>query len=259
MGKALIVTPDVDDLPAAAATEQAHLRTGTAFAPCSSRRWWPASRSSVGLGYVANSAPRIWSRIFVEQSRLIADVFANAMTRKQAEDAVRSSEATKAAILASLASHVAVLDRVGAHPQRRPAWACTPATAPTVWATRQCHLDFWVSLEKRGASPSATRLPASQAVLTGSTRTASCSSTRARLIALHAMTVVPLRCPRVKPSVSLTDVTERKRAEIEAQKSRQELADFLRGPDRPATILLMKAEPAPHGHPRQRPGRGLSR
>ena len=46
--------------------------------------------------------------------RLVAEVLANALARKQTEDALRASEAMKSSILHSLSSGVAVVDREGA-------------------------------------------------------------------------------------------------------------------------------------------------
>ena len=51
------------------------------------------------------------------------EVFANALAQKEAEDALRSSEVMKSAILASLASGVAVLDRHGRIVEVNDHWA----------------------------------------------------------------------------------------------------------------------------------------
>jgi C4-dicarboxylate-specific signal transduction histidine kinase/integral membrane sensor domain MASE1 len=229
-GKTPIVVSNVEDLPAEAATEQAHLRRygirALLVTPLVA-----GEQVIGGLGYVANSAPRTWSRTTVEQSRLIADVFANAMARKQAEDAVRSSEATKAAVLASLASHVAVLDRSGRILTVNESWARTSRDGPGdgLGDVGTNHLDLWAGLEARGLAEAREAMTGIRCVLGGSRQSFVLEYTcPAHPGIWYVMTVVPLRAPEGGAVVSLTDVTERKRAEIEAQKSRQELAHFLR-------------------------------
>ena len=229
-GKAPIVVSDVDDMPAAAATEQLHLRRYGIRAVLVTPL--VASEQVIGgLGYLANSAPRTWSQTTIEQSRLIADVFANAMARKQAEDAVRSSEATKTAVLGSLASHVAVLDRSGRILTVNESWARTSGdgSGDGLGGVGTNHLDLWAGQEARGLAEAREAMAGIRAVLGGSRQSFVLEYTcPAHPGIWYVMTVVPLRAPEGGAVVSLTDVTERKRAEIEAQKSRQELAHFLR-------------------------------
>src|SRR5262249_39332630 len=62
---------------------------------------------------VTTRTRREWAEDLVRNCRLVADVFAAALARKLAEDALRESEAMKSAVLESLTSQVAVLDRDG--------------------------------------------------------------------------------------------------------------------------------------------------
>ena len=68
------------------------------------------------LGALAFGAAeeRPWPDEIVTQLRLVAEVLANALARKQTEDALRASETMKSSILHSLRSGVAVVDREGA-------------------------------------------------------------------------------------------------------------------------------------------------
>ena len=66
-----------------------------------------------GLAFVMTRTERPWRAEFIASKKLIAEVFANALARKESEDALRASELTKSAILSSLNSGVAVLDRQG--------------------------------------------------------------------------------------------------------------------------------------------------
>src|SRR5262249_55936984 len=65
------------------------------------------------LAFVTLRAERAWPDDLVQRLPLIGEVFANALAQKEAEDAVRESELMKTAILASVTSNVAVLDREG--------------------------------------------------------------------------------------------------------------------------------------------------
>ena len=68
------------------------------------------------LGALAFGAAeqRPWPDEMVTQLRLVVEVLANALARKQTEDALRASETMKSSILHSLRSGVAVVDREGA-------------------------------------------------------------------------------------------------------------------------------------------------
>jgi CheY-like chemotaxis protein len=72
-----------------------------------------AGRVVGGLSLVTLAGGRIWPEELVAKLQLVAEVFANALARKETEDALRASELMKSAILASLNSSVGVLDRQG--------------------------------------------------------------------------------------------------------------------------------------------------
>ena len=75
----------------------------------------PIVSADRGLGALAfgSAEPRPWPDELVMRLRLVAEVFANALARKQTEDALRASESMKSSILHSLRSGVAVVDRDG--------------------------------------------------------------------------------------------------------------------------------------------------
>jgi GAF domain-containing protein len=54
-----------------------------------------------------------WSDDLIANAQLVGEVLASALRRRQSEDALRKSEVMKSAILESLASGVAVIDRGG--------------------------------------------------------------------------------------------------------------------------------------------------
>ena len=65
------------------------------------------------IGYVCTDTPMRWDRDLGTRLRLIAEIFGSAMARQHAEDALVGNETLKTAILSSLASGVAVVDRQG--------------------------------------------------------------------------------------------------------------------------------------------------
>jgi signal transduction histidine kinase/integral membrane sensor domain MASE1/GAF domain-containing protein len=227
-----IVVADVEDLPDSAASERSHLRrTGVR-----SLLAIPlvAGEEVIGsLGFMATSAPRAWPRAVVEQCRLVADILAGAMARQQAEDDLRRSEATKAAVLASLASSVAVLDRSGRIVTVNENWARVAregaGSGEGLGSVGSDHLAMWARLGTRGFAEAVALHAGIESVLAGA-RTCFVQEypCPAHPGSWYVMTVVPLQAPEGGAVVSLTDVSERRHAEIEAQKSRQELAHFLR-------------------------------
>ena len=160
-------------------------------------------------------------------------MFANALARKESEDALRASELMKSAILASLNSGVAVLDREGRIIAVNQAWArfARQAGAPVPWHREDDnYLHACRAAAGRGEPIAAEALAGIEAVLSGS-RTGFAfeysSITPAGQLWV-AISVVPLSRPEGGAVVSRTDVTERKRAEMQAERARQELAHFTR-------------------------------
>ena len=72
-----------------------------------------SGQRALGALAFAAAEERPWPDEIVTQVRLVAEVLANALARKQTEDALRASETMKSSILHSLRSGVAVVDRDG--------------------------------------------------------------------------------------------------------------------------------------------------
>jgi integral membrane sensor domain MASE1/PAS domain-containing protein len=112
LGEERIVFARRADLPAEAARDQESLRERG----IRSGFWIPlvaGGRVFGSLAFVMLTAERAWSDALVQRLRLVAEVFANTLARQEAEEALRNSESMKSAILSSLISDVAVLDRGG--------------------------------------------------------------------------------------------------------------------------------------------------
>src|SRR5262249_48650401 len=100
----------VEDLPPDPAVRDVYRRQGI-----KASLTVPLAAGGRVLGFLtlASAAERRWSELLVDRWKLIADVLAGALARKQTEDALRAGEAMKGDILASLTNQVAVVDRNG--------------------------------------------------------------------------------------------------------------------------------------------------
>jgi len=175
-----------------------------------------------------------WPEELVGCLQLVTEVFANALARKESEDALRASELMKTAILASLNSGVAVLNGAGEVIAVNRVWTrASPDFDQAPGASVSVGDNYlWVCREaaRRGEPHAGEALAGIESVLDGTRAGFSfeypaggASSER-----WYAMSVVPLSRAEGGAVVSSTDITERKRAELEAQRSRQELAHFTR-------------------------------
>ena len=185
------------------------------------------------LSFVTLTTEREWPDDLVQRLRLVAEVFASALARRDADDAVRASEMMKSSILASLSNGVAVMDRQGRVIAVNDSWTRVVRDSATWNAGVEIgvnYLDTCRHAASGGAIHALEAVVGIEAVLDRSIASFAFeydvgpSGTER----WFAMSVVPLNRPEGGAVVSKTDVTERKRAELDAQRSRQELAHFTR-------------------------------
>jgi signal transduction histidine kinase/integral membrane sensor domain MASE1 len=231
LGRLPIVSSDVEELPTRGDERERLRRLGIR-----SLLALPlvAGGEVIGaLALVSTSSNRSWPEPLVANSRLLADVLAGALARMLAEDALRASETMKSAVLASLASQVAVLDREGRIISVNESWmrfARENAAGAAVVAAGASYLEVCRRAADSGDELAREALAGIEGVL--ERRQASfvqdyLCPTAAGELWFH-MTAVPLDRPEGGAVVSHTDITERRHAEAEAHKSRQELAHYLR-------------------------------
>jgi signal transduction histidine kinase/integral membrane sensor domain MASE1 len=186
----------------------------------------------VRVGPLATGRP--WPPEMVSQLRLVAEVFANVIARKKAEDALRASEIMNTAILGSLNSSVAVLDRDGRVVAINAAWR---RFGQQDNEDSDAVIDVGASVQAlcQHAFPAAGLVAAEandgiQSVIDGKSPEFSLEYPRPSPGGERwfAMAVLPLNRDEGGAVVSLTDVTERRRVELDAQQTRQELAHFTR-------------------------------
>ena len=186
----------------------------------------------LSFGARANGAP--WSGAMIAQLRLVAEVFGNALARKQAEDALRLSEAMNAAILSSLRSSVAVLDQRGRVVALNEGWSPLgdAGGASRIEGLRTgdsakdvCRLAVGADGVYLGSA-----LGGIHAVIDGVEPSFVLEWPQAAAGGERwvEMSVLPLNRAEGGAVVSLTDITRRKQMEFDAQQTRQELAHFTR-------------------------------
>ena len=186
-----------------------------------------------GLAFMTLASEREWPDELIQRLQLVAEVFANALAQKEADAALRASEAMNSAILATLNSGVAVLDESGRIVSANERWtrfvqdwgvfgirlgddtsylkACWDAAVDGVAAAREAVSGVEAVLRRTRGSFALEYSLGTEAT--------------SRWFTLAAL---PLRGPAGGAVISQTDITERKRAEIDAQRSRAELAHFTR-------------------------------
>jgi two-component system sensor kinase FixL len=226
----IVVLSRLDELPAEAARDQDFLRRqgvrSTLAIPLVA-----GGRVLGALAFVTVTAERTWPDGLVHRLRIVAEVFANALARKETEDALRASELMKSAILTSLTSSVVVLDREGRIVAVNESWRqFVRENGVTSDGVGGHYFEVWRQAARTGTPHTAEALAGIEAVLTGSWPefTLEYASRMAAGERWFAMSVVPLGRAEGGAVISHTDITERKQAEMEAQRSRQELAHCTR-------------------------------
>ncbi len=187
-----------------------------------------------GLALLTTTRERDWPAELIQQLRLMAEVFAGVLSRRQMVGALQSSEAMKSAILGSLSSSVAVLDRQGRVIAVNQGWTKFALDHNTSldesMGVDVNYLDVLRRAGARGEMPAAAVLLGLQSILDGSRQRFALEFACDPSCGKHwfAVSAVPLRRPEGGAVVAHTEITARKRAEGEAQRHREELAHFTR-------------------------------
>jgi signal transduction histidine kinase/integral membrane sensor domain MASE1 len=182
---------------------------------------------------LSTATHRDWGEDEAAQARLFGEVLGNAIARNRSEAALRLSETMKGAILSSLSSMVAVLDRDGtiiAVNNQWLAFAAQQGGRPANVGVGTNYLEVCRQAAHDGTSEAQATLRGLDDVLSGRRRTFGLeyAYTSGDSAYWYVMSVVPLLRPEGGAVISHTDITERKVAEFDAQRARQELGHFAR-------------------------------
>ena len=226
-----VVLRGLDDLPSAAIRDrESFVRYGF--------------RSGIGLPLVSGdevvgvlgaftvSEKMAWTPELVARLHLVAGVFANAMARRQHEDALRASEALKTAILASLSAGVAVLNRSGRIIAVNERWKGLASRSGLDCACQAVGDDL-LSACRRDAERdgrAAALYDGIRAVLEGTLPSFDYPHTNgtSNEVTYWVMSARPLEDRSVGALVTHTEITARKRGELEIEAARAELAHLSR-------------------------------
>ncbi len=193
----------------------------------------PIGSGDRALGALAfgSAHERAWPDALVMRLRLVAEVLANALARKQTEDALRASESMKSSILHSLRSGVAVVDRDGRVLAINENWTrLAEESGDSIVKVGESLLQATPSAGKGDHTRCEDLGAGVRAVLQGvrdsfryEYTTQSGKDPR-----WWAVVVDPLDRPDGGALVTRADVTDLRRAELDVQRVRQELAHVAR-------------------------------
>ena len=155
----------------------------------------------------------------IDRLRQAAEVFGNALARKQADSALRESEAMKSGILIALPNAVAVFDRHGEIVTFNQQWqrvGADPSLAILAGPTSGSYAAHCRAVEQAGVSQAREVMEGVDVVLAGQSPAVTVEYC-ARPIAVDrwfSVTVVPLGGAEGGAVVTHTEITERRRAEL---------------------------------------------
>ena len=182
------------------------------------------------IGYVCTGTPMRWDRDLSARLRLIAEIFGSALARQHAEDALVGNEMLKTAILSSLASGVAVLDRQGCVIAMNERWTGLARDSGLGWADVSIGEDLLARARAAETREAERVVEGALGVLSGGLlrcvvphQIAAPQGPRFWVFSIH-----PLDRPEGGVVMTYTEITERKRAELDAQTARSELAHMAR-------------------------------
>ena len=174
-----------------------------------------------------------WDDEVISRVRQAAEVFGNALARKQTDGALRESESMKSAILAALPNAVAVLDGRGHVGAVNEEWKRAGAERDLVMlagAQAGSYVEHCRVAAAAGVSAAHDVIEGVETVLAG-TSAGLTIEYRARPVSMDrwfSLTVVPLGGGDGGAVVTHTEISARRRAEHSAQRSRDELAQVTR-------------------------------
>jgi two-component system sensor kinase FixL len=226
-----VICRSIDDLPADAVQDRASLgRLGLGSAMIAPFVLDGSLHGALSLSAVT---ARQWRDEDLAQARLFGEVLGNAIARHRTEEALLSSEGMKSAILSSLSSMVAVVDREGMIIAVNDQWSrlnVPESGQPPKIGVGVNYLEVCRRAALEGGAQTRSMLDGLDDVLAGRRQSFVCeySCVVGDSIYWYAMTVVPLRSAVGGAVISHSDVTERRLAELDSQQARQELGHFAR-------------------------------
>jgi len=218
LSHASVIVPNVDALPVEAVRDRSSLKTH-GFSALLVMPMLAGDRLVGALAFetVAN---RVWHDELVTYVRLMSEVLANALARRQTDDALRASEVMKSAILDSLTSGVAVIDADAYLVDVNEHWTTLIQESRVM-----SYLHMRPGDNLHTVSPPEV-INGINAVLAGTKKRFALEYASVEQSSTRWWTLVGVSLNRPEGGAVLivSEITEQRRAEMEAQQSRQELA-----------------------------------
>jgi signal transduction histidine kinase/integral membrane sensor domain MASE1 len=227
----LVTCASIDDLPYDAHYDRASfmqlgLRSGLAIPLAAGN----AVHGVLSLHSLREAKP--WSEDEHQEISIVSEVVANALVRARSDEALRSSESMKAAMLSSLMSAIAVVDRSGAILACNAKWLEASSSGLAGGATPGVganYIDLCRQAAAAGDCTAAEELAGIEQVLERRSHAFRFEYFRDRPEPCwFELSITPLDRSEGGAVVSRIDVTQRKKAELEAERARQDLAHVTR-------------------------------
>jgi two-component system sensor kinase FixL len=169
----------------------------------------------------------------VAHLRLVAEVLTGALARQQSEDALRESEETKSAILSSLTSGVAVIDAQGRVIAVNDIWGVLARESDLAFLVCNVDVDMLKSCQQTAAAGHRTAMDIAEGIAGILARRASrtvlqYTSHTSQDPRWWVLVMAPLNREEGGAVITYNEITERKRAELDVQRARAELAHLTR-------------------------------
>jgi signal transduction histidine kinase/integral membrane sensor domain MASE1 len=215
----------------------------------------------IGAIVLVSARPKAWPPELSSRLTLASEALAHALARNHYEEALHASETVSGAILSSLSSYVAVLDRAGRVIAVNDSWD-RAIQRHEAGRPKGRSIDDYLELCALSRQPAtAEQVAGINAVLDRRSPrfTAEHHDPTAQGERWYAISVVPLNRPEGGAVVSHTDITDRRQAESVARERLEELAHLLRVStmgglttaiahelNQPLTSILANAQTARH-------------
>jgi signal transduction histidine kinase len=194
-------------------------------------------RSHVSIPLVAHDAvlgwasfatlqrERAWTDELVERLKLLAEVVANVVALRHADEQLRETQALSVAIVSSLPGALVVIDRAG-HIVATNEWRSRVGRPASELVLGSDYLGTWRARAAVGDTSAVAVVRGVQAVLDGTRAEFAIEYQQPADGRWSEFRVTPLRIPAGGAVIARIDIGERKRAEAEARQVREQLTHF---------------------------------
>lgn len=177
------------------------------------------------VSFMTVERERTWTDELVQRLKLFAEVFANVIALRHADEQLRDSQALSVAIVGSLPGALVVIDRAG-HIVATNEWHSRASRGPSALVIGADYLGIWRARAAAGDTSAVEIVRGVQAVLDGTHLEFSTEYQQPADGRWFEFRVTPLRMAAGGAVIARIEIGERKRAEAEARQVREQLTHF---------------------------------